>query len=326
MTLLSTLPRPDEDRRAYFAGYFDAEGTLGVFPANAGRSWCARVNFGQTNADVLHQLKIFYGGSLHIVRRAKANWQDKTQWTLARFNAVACFLEDIRPFVGEKRAQVEAVLQRFSTRMPATDARQLIADLKQMKRAELTSRNLPTEAKHAPKRRRCAADEPCRRPARAQGLCTRHYQRARAARTLLTVQPGRGARAHARKDVAATERAYFAGYFDGDGSLDLRRRSSTWHLAIAFNQTRPEALLRLVASYGGRLHFRPKDPPRRNQLAWTLTQREAVLAFLRDVQPYVIEKQREVAAVLERYRPNMAPSEAADLVAELIRDRPRRGG
>jgi hypothetical protein len=128
-----------------------------------------------------------------------------------------------------------------------------------------------------------------------------------------------------RSDVASTELAYFAGYFDGDGSIDLRQRSNTWHLAVTFNQTRPEALVRLQAVYGGNLRFCKKAPPRRNQLTWSLTQRAAVLTFLRDVQPFVIEKHEEVAAVLARYRPTLTSQEARALVSTLTGHRARRG-
>jgi hypothetical protein len=324
MTLLAALPRPDVDRRAYFAGYFDAEGTVGVFPANAGRSWRTRIEFGQTNPCVLQQLQMFYGGSMHVVQRARANWRDKYHWALTRFNAVACFLEDIRPFIGEKREQVEAVLGRFSTRMPAKDAQRLITDLKRMKQVELTVRKLPTSVKSRKKARTRCTVEGCSRSARAQGLCTRDYQRARTAGTLTALQPKRGARSFARGNVASTELAYFAGYFDGDGSVDVRRRSNTWHLAIVFNQTRSEALIRLHAVYGGNLRFRKRAAPRRNQLTWTLTQRSAVLTFLRDIQPFVIEKCEEVTAILADYRSTMSDAEAHKLLQSLRRQRPKR--
>jgi len=325
--MISPLPRPDADRCAYYAGYFDAEGSLGVFPANAGRSWCTRISFGQTNPIVLQQLHSFYRGTLSQIRRQRVNWRDQTHWTLTRFNVVACFLEDIRPYLGEKRDQVEAVLARFSTRMLAADARRLIRDLKRMKKVALTKRRLPTGVKlpRLPQKLPRCEIKGCKRDARAQRLCTLHYQRARAADVLPALQPNRSAMTFTRPEVATTELAYFAGYFDGDGSVDLRRKSATWHLAIAFNQTRPEALLRLHAVYGGTLQLREKHPPRRHQLKWALTKREAVLAFLRDVQPFLLEKRREVALLLERYRPTMNETAGQALVAELCRGRTTRG-
>jgi len=296
-----------------------------VFPINAGRSWRTRVDFGQTNPVVLQQLHDFYGGSLNVIQRQRANWREKTSWALSRFNIVACFLEDIRPYLGEKRAQVEAVLTRFSTRMPAPEAQQLIHDLKRMKKIALTSRNLPLEAKSKrPQHPRCTTDG-CRRAARAQQLCTLHYQRARAAGTLICLRPRRGATAFERPTVTSTELAYFAGYFDGDGSVDLRMKSTTWHLAIAFNQTRVEALLRLHAVYGGVLRFCRKQPPRRHQLKWSLTRREAVLAFLRDVQPYVVEKTREVDLLLSQYAPTLSTLAGQALSRDLCRGRAVRG-
>jgi hypothetical protein len=323
--MIPLLRRPDANQRAYFAGYFDAEGSLGVFPANAGRSWCTRINFGQTNPAVLRQLHSFYGGTLGQTRRQHANWRSQTHWVLSRFNIIACFLEDLRPHLGEKRDQVEAVLSRFSTRMPAPDARKLIRDLKRMKKTALTARHLPAAVKR-PRRMQvhCEADA-CHRPARAQRLCTLHYQRARAAGTLPVLQPNRGARVFERPTVAPTELAYFAGYFDGDGSVDLRQHSSTWHLAIAFNQTRFEALLRMHAVYGGNLRFCQKQLPRRHQLKWSLTKREAVLAFLRDVQPHVIEKTREVNLLLSEYTPTLNDLAGQALSRELCRGRARRG-
>lgn len=324
--MITSLRRPNAQQCAYFAGYFDAEGSLGVFPANAGRSWCTRVSFGQTNPAVLHQLHDIYGGTLSKIQRQSANWRDQTHWVLSRFNVVACFLQDIQPYLGEKRDQVEAVLSRFSTRMPALDAQKLIRDLQRMKKTKLTVKRLPIKVQSSPSayKVRCGADD-CKRPARAQSLCTLHYQRARSAGTLQVLQPNRSATAFTRPKIIPTELAYFAGYFDGDGSVDLRQHSSTWHLAIAFNQTRPEALLCMHAVYGGTLRFQKKKPPRRHQLKWSLTRREAVLAFLRDVQPHVIEKRREVDLLLVQYTSTMTTAQGQALVTNLCRDRTSRG-
>lgn len=322
----SALPRPSTQLRAYFAGYFDAEGTLAIIARNKGQLWNAQIRFGQTNDVVLKMLHATYGGTLHTTKRARANGRPQTRWVLSRFGAIACFLDDLLPFLGEKRAQAEQLLTRFSTRMLARDAHQLIADLDALKSVELTAKSLPesVRARSAHRRRRCVTVG-CRRPHRARGYCASCYQRARYGDVLGVSRARTDARVFSRLAVPLTELAYFAGYFDGDGSVALRRgATNTWRLSVAFNQTRADALLRLMQAYGGSLRFRPRAAPRRNQLSWRLTQRVAVETFLRDIAPYVVEKRAVVTMLCERFSPTMTTAAGEALVEDLRCDRPTR--
>jgi len=70
--------------------------------------------------------------------------------------------------------------------------------------------------------------------------------------------------------------------------------------------------------YGGSLTFQTaKKKSTKPSLFYQLCQREAVLAFLRDIQEYTIEKRNQVDAVLERYRAEMPQEDGKRLQAEL---------
>lgn len=320
----SALPRPDAERRAYFAGYFDAEGTICIAPRNKGMTWGAQITFGQTTPSVLHALQATYGGDLYAVKRQRSNWKPQTRWVLSRFGAIACFLDDIYPFLGEKREQVRIFLERFSSRMLSRDAWKLHADLTALKEVELIEKELPVEARSSAKRSKRCSMPGCHRLHRARGLCANCYQRANYNGELKDRRGKHETRVFHRDAIPSTEIAYFAGYFDGDGCLVLRKTHKTWNLVISFNQTRSEALLRLHKVYGGSLKFRPQQTLRRHQLAWRLYQRERVMQFLRDIEPFIIEKRRDVALIFTRYVPGMAVHDGTKLCEELQRDRPDR--
>ena len=309
---------PSAEQRAYFAGYFDAAGCVMVSAANHGASWRAIVGFGQTKPNVLHRLHGAYGGNLYQVKRQRANWRPKTNWQLSRFGAVACLLTDILPFLGEKREQVEAVMQRFSSRMKTEDGQRLRADLSAMKKQALDPKALPEGVRvSGQKKKQTCVTRGCTRRSRARRLCTMHYQRSKT--SAFSPTPSK-AFTYSRVPTAV-DKAYFAGYFDGDGNLDLRQKSGTWHLTIYFNQTRPEGVLRLRGVYGGLLALRTKNQPRRHLLSWVLSTRAGVLAFLYDIVEHSIEKRDEIRIMLSKYRSRLSDEEGAALLAEIKKTR-----
>ncbi len=100
---------------------------------------------------------------------------------------------------------------------------------------------------------------------------------------------------------------YFAGYFDGDGSLMLRPEKNRWYPRIAFGQTQPDAVIDLHVIYGGSLKvIKGKGVDPKSILFYQLTQREAVLALLRDIAPFAVEKRDQIQTFLNTYQPNMS--------------------
>jgi hypothetical protein len=316
------IPQPSPTECAYYAGYVDAEGCITVSSANHDTTWVAQVTFGQTQPDVLLKLHNAYPGSRLYYIKARNGWRPQIHFMLSRYNAVACFLTDIEPYLGEKRDQVRAVLDRFASRMPHDAGKALVADLTRMKAQEIKLSSLPNDAltEHQ-KMRRCRIDG-CPRRARAQGLCPRHYQTARKRGEVSAIERT-FAYLHEPSDI---DKAYASGFFDGDGHIDFHRlnAANAWYAAICFNQTRVDGVLRLRYIYGGSLKPKLSKPPRRLQLRWYLAYHEAVRRFLEDIQPYVIEKREEVQLVLDRYHLGMTDEEGWTLHSKLQRLRDRR--
>lgn len=302
------LPTPSPSFRAYLAGYFDAEGCVRV-AMNHGRFWQASIMFQQVKPIVLERIQQIYGG---VLRRSG----NKTCWQMRRYAVVACFLNDVLPFLGEKRSQAQMVLDRFASRLSRSDGRALVRDLAHARKRRLKKAEVPsTKRRRAP----CSFPQGCHSVAVCRGLCGRHYQQAKRDGAF-TVGPRNKPRAFAYVRIPnETDLNYFAGYFDGDGNIDVQRIGRTWHVRIAFEQTFVDGVKRIWEVYGGSLQYLKKTAPNRPAVAYRLIAHEAVMKFLRDIRPYTIEKALEIDLILFRYRTDLTNAEAFELLDELER-------
>ena len=91
----------NNEQRAYFAGFFDGEGSLGIYPNNVG-GYGLRVSVGQKLLTQLERLQSVYGGGI--------SKKDCSVWTVCGLNAYN-FVTDIYPWVQEKRDQVELAIE-----------------------------------------------------------------------------------------------------------------------------------------------------------------------------------------------------------------------
>lgn len=112
-------------------------------------------------------------------------------------------------------------------------------------------------------------------------------------------------------DERAMMVAWAAGFFDGEGSVTIRRNARTeqhW-LYMQATQIRPEPLIRLRDLFGGTVHY--KAPGERNWAplyVWNCSCRKAAAA-LAEMAPYLTVKHAH-----------------ADLAAEFVTHLARRGG
>ena len=86
--------------KQYAAGFFDGEGCIIITKTT--KQYALRCTLGNTNREVLEQLKSQWGGciKLHNGFKVKAGWQ----WDIAA-NQAAHFLTDISPFLVIKREE-----------------------------------------------------------------------------------------------------------------------------------------------------------------------------------------------------------------------------
>lgn len=153
-----------------------------------------------------------------------------------------------------------------------------------------------------------------------------HYTRSSRSGELVLLKPGRGVHTFERGPVSEVDRAYFSGYFDGEGCVQLQRPPKDrrggglvhWPLRVEFKQTQEHVLLELHRLYGGSIRVEWAEHGRwRPSVKWGVSRTEAVLCFLRDIHPFVREKRAQVESVLERYRAKMSPSDGESLYSDL---------
>jgi len=116
-----------ETAHAYIAGYTDAEALIGVYRSKD--TWHAEVAFKQTQSVVVEWMQTVYGGSMTMQRPKRGRPLKRLR--IQAWADVQRFLRDVLPYLREKRAQAEIVLNEFNSRL---DNSALDMALRQLKR------------------------------------------------------------------------------------------------------------------------------------------------------------------------------------------------
>lgn len=95
-------------RSSYFAGFFDADGTIGI--SRRGNSFTLAVRVSQTrkHSGILRQFEAEFGGSVHL-SQSNAGREDVLVWTLGPAAAEA-FLREVLPWLIVKRERADLAL------------------------------------------------------------------------------------------------------------------------------------------------------------------------------------------------------------------------
>ena len=244
-----------------------------------------------------------YGGSARVEKQKRG--RPMKHWRLQAIDEARRFLTDITPYLREKREQAEIVLNQFDPKADHTTNlifSDRLAQLKDKRVADVEIQSRLAIASRDPDRK-CFD---CGEPAFARGFCAKHYQKAKREKRFTANVKGEGVPFSYGRALTALDAPYFAGYFDGDGSLMLRPEKNRWYPRIAFGQTQPDAVIDLHVTYGGSLKvIKGKGVDPKPILFYQLTQREAVLALLRDIQPFSVEKRAQIDLFLNTYQPEM---------------------
>jgi hypothetical protein len=118
--------------------------------------------------------------------------------------------------------------------------------------------------------------------------------------------------------VSDAERAYAAGFFDGEGSVTInsfRDDSRSWKLSVVVGQLDPRPLRFLLKRWGGQI----SGPRVNGQYEWRIHSASAA-RFLSDVHPYLIVK-AEQAAIVAEFRRRMGASRGRNGIGQAERDR-----
>lgn len=107
---------------------------------------------------------------------------------------------------------------------------------------------------------------------------------------------------------------YFAGHFDGEGTLGLERNGvNRWRLRIAVCQCHRAVLYEYRERFGGRVRLKQKRKDKhRTQWVWVLDSQADVLRFLEAIENRTMEKREQIKLGLEWIRRRMALNRATD--------------
>ena len=101
--------------------------------------------------------------------------------------------------------------------------------------------------------------------------------------------------------LTVPERAYIAGYFDGEGSVGLYPKKSGFALKVTIAQRKPEVLLWLHGIFGGAFVTVERITRGDTYYELRLEGRVAALPLLRTIAPYVREKKEQIDLVIDHY-------------------------
>ncbi len=127
-TETQSLLHKENEINAYFAGFFDGEGSIGFYTNNGYKD--AIATLGNTAKRLLNTMKQQYGGAVYVLggESRPEHHQDMFQWQLNRKDLLESFTLKVLPYLQIKREEALKVLEFIrSKRMIQSD---LIGDYK----------------------------------------------------------------------------------------------------------------------------------------------------------------------------------------------------
>ena len=105
-----------------------------------------------------------------------------------------------------------------------------------------------------------------------------------------------------KNQLIEQEKAYIAGFFDGEGCVEISRNhhraNPQLFLRIIVSNTYKPIIDWLYAIYGGTTHFRKQQANWRSCWHWRISARKAEI-FLRDIYPYSKIKKEQIKLAFE---------------------------
>lgn len=110
-----------------------------------------------------------------------------------------------------------------------------------------------------------------------------------------------------RIEKTETEKAYYAGYVDGEGCITLSKNkgSNKWHttpifyyLEVMVANTHPETLFDLKRDFGGSIYGDRRRSPNKTVYRWRIICSKALI-FLETILPYLRQKRKQAELMIE---------------------------
>lgn len=105
---------------AYVAGFFDGEGSLGIYGENA-ESFVIQLD--STCEYIVHFLAYKYGGTVSVSHQSTATTQTSYKWRIRDTHQAVKFLLTVMPYLRLKQDQAALMLRYLRTRRPGEQRR-----------------------------------------------------------------------------------------------------------------------------------------------------------------------------------------------------------
>lgn len=99
--------------------------------------------------------------------------------------------------------------------------------------------------------------------------------------------------------MTRTDKAYFAGFFDGEGYVGLYTSTKySEAIRVIVGQGKPDVLYEMQSNWGGSVYPRFDKRNQRPHYAWEIRSRKAE-KFLRDILPYIRVKRQQAELAIQ---------------------------
>jgi hypothetical protein len=126
---------------SYIAGYFDGEGTIGLYWTKGAKdpryrsgfkngSWIRSVSVVNTYTKVLNELQETFGGKVRKMRDSNLTQKECFQWTIGAKQDIQKFLTAILPKLREKQPQAKIMLDFIENKISGTEASKRLKEMK----------------------------------------------------------------------------------------------------------------------------------------------------------------------------------------------------
>jgi hypothetical protein len=120
-----------DTEKAYIAGLFDGEGTIGIWP-NSERKYGCRVAIYNTHKEVMDWLSMKMGGAVDVQSKDK---RPCYRWQISHRQSIRVFIKAVQPYTIIKAAQLRLMLEFFQTDSGSQERRmELVQAMKDAKR------------------------------------------------------------------------------------------------------------------------------------------------------------------------------------------------
>lgn len=135
------------EERAYMAGFFDGEGSVGIMRQSSNGKYCAQISIAQNRPAVLQKFHDVFGGALHFdegkttLPNGEPISRNVYRWKIAGDIATRAFLDVIRPYAIVKAPEIDEVMFVIKNKHNLTDEQIIVVkeNLKRFRKPQLVS-------------------------------------------------------------------------------------------------------------------------------------------------------------------------------------------